>query len=75
MKILFFITFLTFSLYGRSQIKYGSNNGKYLTIKGTKVYYEEYGQGIPLLLAHGGPVEMRNTSTRTLAKASAAIGQ
>lgn len=32
------------------QITYGSNNGKYLTIRGTKIYYEEYGQGTPLIL-------------------------
>jgi len=39
-----------------AQIPYGSNPkaGKYVTIKNTKVYYEEYGQGTPLLLLHGG---------------------
>ena len=37
-----------------SQINYGSNNGKYLNIRGTKIYYEEYGKGAPLLLLHGG---------------------
>lgn len=36
------------------QINYGSNNGKYLTIRGTKIYYEEYGKGTPLILLHGG---------------------
>jgi pimeloyl-ACP methyl ester carboxylesterase len=45
---------LAFSWCGIAQIKYGSNNGKYLTIKGTKTYYEEYGKGTPLLLIHGG---------------------
>ena len=50
-KILLFT--LTLSLSGIAQIKYGSNNGKYLTIKDTKVYYEEYGKGTPLLLIHG----------------------
>ena len=35
-------------------IKYGSNNGKYLTIHDTKIYYEEYGNGTPLLLLHAG---------------------
>ena len=53
-KILFLLFTLTFSLSGIAQIKYGSNNGKYLTIRGTKLYYEEYGKGIPLLLLHGG---------------------
>jgi pimeloyl-ACP methyl ester carboxylesterase len=32
------------------QINYGSNNGKYLTVRGTKIYYEEYGNGVPLIL-------------------------
>ncbi|MFK7001743.1 alpha/beta fold hydrolase [Flavobacterium oreochromis] len=36
------------------QVEYGSNNGKYLQIQGTKIYYEEYGSGTPLLLLHGG---------------------
>ena len=53
-KILILLFTLTFSLSGIAQIKYGSNNGKYLTIRGTKLYYEEYGKGTPLLLLHGG---------------------
>lgn len=52
--ILILLFTLTFSLSGKSQVKYGSNNGNYLTIRGTKLYYEEYGQGMPLLLLHGG---------------------
>ncbi len=36
------------------QIIYGSNNGKFLEIYDTQVYYEEYGEGTPLLLLHGG---------------------
>jgi len=53
-KILLFIL-LTFGYFiGFSQIPYGSNHGKYITIKGAKVYYEEYGKGTPLLLLHGG---------------------
>ena len=40
-------------VYGQ-EIKYGSNSGKQLTIKDTKIYYEEYGSGLPLLLLHGG---------------------
>lgn len=46
------VLFLSQSLY--AQVPYGSNNGKYLTIRGAKVYYEEYGKGTPLLLLHGG---------------------
>lgn len=53
------INFLLFSLvvtvsYGQQAIPYGSNHGKYVTINGTKVYYEEYGKGTPLLLFEGG---------------------
>ena len=36
-------------------IEYGDNDstGKYATVNGIKIYYEEYGQGEPLLLLHG----------------------
>jgi pimeloyl-ACP methyl ester carboxylesterase len=36
------------------KIIYGSNNGKYLNIFNKKFYYEEYGQGTPLILLSGG---------------------
>ena len=48
------IFLLTFPILTLAQVSYGSNNGKYLTIRGTKVYYEEYGKGTPLILLHGG---------------------
>lgn len=41
-------------------IKYGSNNGKYLTLYDTKIYYEEYGKGTPLLLLHQGLGSIEN---------------
>ena len=41
-------------------IRYGSNNGKYLTIHNTKIYYEEYGKGTPLLLLHQGLGSIEN---------------
>ncbi|WP_420146820.1 alpha/beta fold hydrolase [Spirosoma sp.] len=41
-------------------IHYGSNNGKYATIHGTKIYYEEYGTGTPLLLLHQGLGSIEN---------------
>ncbi len=41
-------------------VKYGSNNGKYLTINGTRIYYEEYGNGTPLLLLHQGLGSIEN---------------
>ncbi len=40
--------------HGQKSIKYGSNNGKYVSIFNTKIYYEEYGNGTPLLLLEGG---------------------
>lgn len=54
MKNLLVIGVLLLSQSLFAQIPYGSNYGKYLTINGAKVYYEEYGQGTPLLLLHGG---------------------
>ena len=46
----------TFSQDTFNDIKFGSNseNGKFATIDGIKIYYETYGQGTPLLLLHGG---------------------
>ncbi len=41
-------------------IQYGSNKGKYLTIHSTKIYYEEYGKGTPLLLLHQGLGSIEN---------------
>jgi pimeloyl-ACP methyl ester carboxylesterase len=38
------------------KIEYGSNNGKYVVINNRKIYYEEYGQGTPLLLLSGGGI-------------------
>ncbi|HLG38170.1 MAG TPA: hypothetical protein VI461_00830, partial [Chitinophagaceae bacterium] len=34
---------------------YGSNNGKYIEVSGRDIYYEEYGEGEPILMLHGGP--------------------
>jgi len=53
-KFFVFLLIMTYPLWMQGQINYGSNKGKYLTIRGTKVYYEEYGRGTPLLLLHGG---------------------
>src|SRR5262245_60077835 len=38
----------------KEKIEYGSNNGRQISIKGKKMYLEEYGQGTPLLLLSGG---------------------
>ena len=51
--IVFFLLITKFSI-GQKQIKYGSNNGKYISVFNTKIYYEEYGKGIPLILLEGG---------------------
>ena len=40
--------------YGQQKITFGSNNGKYVSIRNTKIYYEEYGKGAPLILLEGG---------------------
>jgi pimeloyl-ACP methyl ester carboxylesterase len=40
--------------FSQQKITYGSNRGKYIDINNTKIYYEEYGKGTPLLLLHGG---------------------
>jgi pimeloyl-ACP methyl ester carboxylesterase len=39
---------------GQQPVQYGSNNGKYALISNKKIYYEEYGKGIPLILLEGG---------------------
>jgi pimeloyl-ACP methyl ester carboxylesterase len=58
MKIIFlkffFLIFIFFPYTTKGQINYGSNKGKFITINNTKIYYEEYGKGIPLLMLHGG---------------------
>lgn len=62
-KIKLIVISLYISVIGLSQTKqviqkinYGSNiqTGKYIKIKSAKLYYETYGQGVPLLLIHGG---------------------
>lgn len=58
-NVCFFIFISTWYFYagvvnGQQNNAYGSNNGQYITILNTMIYYEEYGKGIPLLLLHGG---------------------
>ena len=42
---------------GTKDFEYGSNNGKRININGKSIYYEEYGQGTPLLLLSGGGLD------------------
>jgi pimeloyl-ACP methyl ester carboxylesterase len=39
---------------GTTKFEYGSNDGRYITINNRKIYFEEYGQGTPLILLSGG---------------------
>ena len=42
---------------GTKTFEYGSNNGREIKINGKKIYYEEYGNGTPLLLLSGGGLD------------------
>lgn len=54
--ILYSILFLSCSVEP-NEIEYGSNQGRLVAIKNIKVYVEEYGQGMPLLLLSGGGLD------------------
>lgn len=51
--VLVILIICSWKSYGQ-EINYGSNQGKYITLSNTNIYYEEYGSGMPLLLLHGG---------------------
>ncbi|MBO9684131.1 MAG: alpha/beta hydrolase [Flavisolibacter sp.] len=55
MKLYFLFGFIVLSIVAQPQIPYGSNKqaGKYADVGGTKIYYETYGKGIPVVLLHG----------------------
>jgi pimeloyl-ACP methyl ester carboxylesterase len=61
MKIIFGLIIVSFLWTScntsTDNIEYGSNNGKQLSIFDKKIYYEEYGQGTPLILLSGGGLE------------------
>lgn len=57
---------------GTKKIEYGANNGRYVTINNCKIYYEEYGDGIPLLLLSGGGI---NRSIKDFEKCIPALSQ
>ena len=48
--------------FGQQAITYGSNNGKYVSIFNKKIYYEEYGTGMPLILLEGGMKSIKDFS-------------
>ena len=48
-----------------TKIEYGSNDGRHVTINNRKIYFEEYGQGTPVLLLSGGGI---NRSMRDFGK-------
>src|SRR5688572_17833756 len=50
---------------GTDKIEFGSNSGSVININGKNIYYEEYGQGTPLLLLSGGGI---NRSIRDFGK-------
>jgi pimeloyl-ACP methyl ester carboxylesterase len=50
---------------GTNKIEFGSHNGSVININGKNIYYEEYGQGTPLLLLSGGGI---NRSIRDFGK-------
>lgn len=54
---------INFQLLGQSKVEYGSNNGQYLEVNNTKIYYEQYGEGTPVLLLHGGMGSISNFNT------------
>jgi pimeloyl-ACP methyl ester carboxylesterase len=48
--------------FGQEPIRFGSNNGKYALIFNKKIYYEEYGNGVPLILLEGGMKSIKDFS-------------
>lgn len=49
---MFYFTIVFFSIVQVSAQEPVANNGKFVTVKGLKLYYEESGEGMPLLLLH-----------------------
>ncbi len=56
MSIVFIVgLFMGYQSISQPTIEYGSNNGKYIDINHTKIYYEEYGAGTStIIMLHGG---------------------
>jgi pimeloyl-ACP methyl ester carboxylesterase len=69
LRVLLFVIFFFSAINLSSQvpnlkfsIPYGSNNsvGKYVDVNGIRMYYEEYGEGKPLVLIHGNGGNINN---------------
>jgi pimeloyl-ACP methyl ester carboxylesterase len=56
------ILFTIFPFFSKAQIHYGDNPsaGHYCVTRGAKIYYEIYGHGEPLVLAHGNGGSIEN---------------
>jgi pimeloyl-ACP methyl ester carboxylesterase len=69
MKIIFGLILVSLLWSGctteTKKIAYGSNDGRHIIINNRKIYFEEYGQGTPLLLLSGGGI---NRSIRDFGK-------
>jgi pimeloyl-ACP methyl ester carboxylesterase len=69
MKIIFALILVSFTWTScntrTNKVEFGSNNGSVININGKNIYYEEYGQGTPLLLLSGGGI---NRSIRDFGK-------
>ena len=50
------------------EIVYGSNNGNYLKVFNHQIYYEEYGEGPPLLLLHWGSGSISTSFNKLIPK-------
>lgn len=46
--------FLPYIISAQEENQDSPNKGQYFSIQNTKLYYEEYGEGTPLILLHGG---------------------
>lgn len=69
-KITLFVLFSLICLFSNAQVEmnmefdtlYGNNEaiGKYAEVNGAKLYYEEYGTGLPLFLIHGNGGDIKS---------------
>ena len=59
--LLLLFQFCFINAQGKFEKPYGNNDtiGKYIELNGAKIYYEEYGNGEPLLLIHGNGANIK----------------